>query len=453
MRARYFLFLLLILIILTSCGKRECESDADCLKTHFTGACLDGVCIYAPVAGECGNGLCETGETKCNCPVDCGICAGPSGPFELACVGDLCLEVVPASKVKPQVSSAELSAASDKLRVTTTFNQPFNMLKDLFYVDISLSSVYAKNSGRKIKKIVLVGQSPSKQMIPIAELDMDRNVWPGSEVNAGLIIDFPTAEKSGVMTNLELQVTYDYIITGVPKSLVVKSRYSGITFNWVRPSTPYPCPESCDDNNPGTEDVCDASTGFFCEHRPVPGACGNYVCDSTENPCSCPSDCGPCEGSAGVFMSYACLQNACVAQINTGITKTPQSLFDDRNLNQFHLQNNYVYSEPFNVVTDRISLDFSVYNKQAGVSGIKITDVRVFEGTNEFASASPDLALADVGSKGSVKISLPVQPLPEDSKTLSLKVWYEFDQDGVNKKGSYTKPLGKITLLTPGLAK
>ena len=456
MKAKYFLFLLFGLLILASCEKPECKEDDDCLKPHFTGACLDGKCVYAPVAGECGNGLCEEGETKCTCPSDCGPCVGFSDSFQLMCINDQCVEAIPASSIKPQVSSSELSAGGDKIRVTSNFNQPFNMKRDLFHVDISLSSAYAKNSDRKIKKLVLVGQTSDRQTIPLADLDLNRPLWPGSEIAADLIVDFPTAEKTGKMTNLELQITYDYI-TGTtaktPKSIVAKSRYSRIEFDWVNPSTPYPCPESCDDDNPGTEDVCDASTNFFCEHRPIPGMCGNYICDSNENPCTCPEDCGPCEGNAGTYLTYVCAQNACVAQLNPGITKEPKSLFDDRKISQFHLQNNYGYPDPLDITVDKIALAFDLYDKQSGVSDVTITNVRVFESTNEIASATPNLALPDVGSTGIVELTLPVQAFPEESKSLTLKVWYEFKQDGETKKGSYSKPLGKITILSPGLPK
>ncbi|MBW3002760.1 hypothetical protein KY338_06390 [Candidatus Woesearchaeota archaeon] len=450
----FFLLFILLALVLSGCEKAECELDSDCLKPHFTGACLDGKCVYSPIPGECGNGICDESETKCTCPADCGICAGPSGPFELVCVGDLCLEGIPDSKVKPQISTEELSAGGDKIRLTTEYNQPFNVLKDTFNIKISLSTPTDRNADRKISKITLVGEI-DRQTIPLAEVNLNRPLWPGSEISAELIVDFPTAEKQGEVSNLELQITYDYLTgttTMAPKSVVVKNRYGRVTFNWVKPSTLYPCPESCDDGNAGTQDICDASTKFFCEHRPIPGVCGNYVCDANENPCTCPVDCGPC-ADGGTYITFACINNACVAQLKGGISQESQSLFDDRKIGAFHLQNNYDYPDPFNVAENKLGLDFNMYDKNEDVKDVKITTIRVFEGTNELASADPNLALPDTGSTGLVEITIPPQAQPEIAKSLNLKVWFEYKQAGDLKKSSYSKPLGKITLLSPGVPK
>lgn len=456
MKAGFFFLLLflLILIVMPGCKKAECKTDSDCLKPNFIGACMDSICVYSPVPGVCGNGLCEAGETKCNCPADCGICVGPSGPFELACVGDLCLELIPESKVKPQISTDEISAGGDKLRITAEFNQPFNMLNDLFNLKISLSSPSDNNAGRRISRIVLLGER-NRQVIPLAEKDVNRPLWPGFDINTGLIIDFPTADKSGDITNLELQVTYDYL-TGTTamssKSVVVKKKYAGVKLNWMKPSTPYPCPEICDDGNPGTLGVCDASTRFFCEHRPVPGACGNYVCDAHENPCTCPADCGPCEGG-GRYTFFSCIGTSCVSQLRAGIVKETQSLFDDRKIAVFHLQNNYEYTSPFDVSSDRMKFNFNLYDKNADVSNIKITAIRVFDGSNEIAAIEPGLVLADAGSSGVVELGMPLQAQSEIERSLSIKVWLDYTQAGSEKKTSYSKALGKIALLSPGVIK
>ena len=451
----FFLFLLISIIALQGCSKAECKTDEDCLKPHFTSICMDDVCVHTPIPNECGNGLCEPGETKCNCEIDCGICAGSSGQFKLACVGEECVESLPESIIKPTVSVSDINAGGDTFSLQTTYNQPFNLYKDLFNVRITLGKSYPKNSDRKISKISLFGQS-DRQTIPLGEKILDRNIWPGSEIDTGLVLDFPTAEKSGEFTNLELQITYEYL-TGTAvktaKSTVMKKSYRTNKLNWVKPSKPYPCPETCDDNNPGTQDVCDESTNFRCEYRPIPGACGNFICDETENQCTCPTDCGPCESDAGTYTVYACVSNACVSQLRPSIKKTPKSLFDDRNLNVFHLQNNYIYKDPFDVTKDKLQLEFELYNRQESVSDIKITNTRLFVSTNEIASKSPDLVLPNTGASGTVELSIPKQSVPENSVALNLKVWYEYTQDGNVKKGSYSKPLGKITLLSPGLKK
>jgi len=85
MNLRNFLFFLLIIlvlgVVLTACGGKgelDCELDSDCKKTYFEGLCTDGACDYEPIAGECGNKLCEedAGENSCTCEKDCRACSG-----------------------------------------------------------------------------------------------------------------------------------------------------------------------------------------------------------------------------------------------------------------------------------------------------------------------------------------------------------------------------------------
>jgi len=413
--------------------------------------------VFAPIPGECGNGMCEESynENKCDCPSDCGACLGPVSPnMEMTCVGSLCLEGVPPAKIKPITSSAEISAGGDKIRVTTTYNQPFNIIKDLVNLKFSIVSESKYNNNRKIASLILEGNTPDRRTITIAEKTINRNIWSNQEIDIDMIVDFPTTLKEDNLKDLVLKITYEYDYTTgstkTPKSVIVKNSYRGIIFNWVKPTTQYPCPETCDDNNMGTQDVCDASTKFFCEHRPVPGACGNFICDGAEDKCTCPGDCGPCTGDAGAYLTYGCVQNKCTAQLKSGISVTPSSIFDDRKIGAFQMQNNYNYNDPLNTAADTFSLDLNLYDKQEDVSNIKITAVRLFESTNEIASTTQLLALPAVGQSGTLEIVIPPQPEPEMEKSITLKVWYEYEKGGETQKGSFSKSLGKITLLTPG---
>ncbi|MBW2993892.1 hypothetical protein KY315_00555 [Candidatus Woesearchaeota archaeon] len=453
MKTKFFFFLLLISIIaLQGCSKAECKTDADCLKPHFTSVCLDNKCVNTPIPNECGNGICETGETKCNCEIDCGMCAGISGPFKLSCVGEECVETISESDVEQVVSLSDIYVDNDKFDLITAYNKPFNVLKDTFNIRMPVQTSNPKISDRRITKVALVGKK-NRESVPLASKDVYKQVWPGSEVEFDLILNFPTTESSGTFTDLELQVTYEYLLGTIAKKPLMRKIYRGYTLDWIKPSKPYPCPESCDDGNPGTLDVCDESTNFRCEHRPIPNTCGNFICDAAENPCTCPEDCGPCEGDAGTHTTFVCVNNACVAQLKSGVTQESKSLFDDRNLNAFHLQNNYIYKNPLNVNTDKITLEFNLYNKKEDTSDIKITAIRLFDRTLEIASASPDLILSSVGESKSTQLTIPLQHVPESDPSLILKVWYEYTQNSEVKKGSYTKPLGKITLISPGTKK
>ena len=51
------------------------------------------------------------------------------------------------------------------------------------------------------------------------------------------------------------------------------------------------CPDSCDDNDPCTEDFCSDETNYLCEHKETKPCCGNQLCEENENYIVCPSDC------------------------------------------------------------------------------------------------------------------------------------------------------------------
>ena len=51
------------------------------------------------------------------------------------------------------------------------------------------------------------------------------------------------------------------------------------------------CPESCDDGNKCTQDVCNEQTDFECRTVPISPCCGNGVCEQDETPAACASDC------------------------------------------------------------------------------------------------------------------------------------------------------------------
>lgn len=91
------------------------------------------------------------------------------------------------------------------------------------------------------------------------------------------------------------------------------SRIQSATFTVVQPQAAQPgriappvivppeeelqCPESCDDLNPATEDVCVAGS---CVHRFQEGVCGNDACEPGENRVLCPEDCGIVQDKAAV---------------------------------------------------------------------------------------------------------------------------------------------------------
>ncbi len=459
MRCKHILFIsiLAVLLVLAGCAKAECKKDVDCQKTHYTGACVDKKCDWTPIPNECGNGQCEASanENKCTCGADCGECTGTAGKYlTQQCNNDNeCVEDIVATAQKPITQTRELTTGGSKISVTSTFNQPFNIKKDQLELEFGLNVLPTAMSDLTITRLELTGMQ-DKRTIPLADKTVDKHLYSeGSKFKERLILDFPGTEQDGELTSLNLKVYLDYVqttgTTVTPKSTTLSHAYQSLKFTYARPAKSPGCPTSCDDANPGTQDLCDETTNYFCENKQIPGACGNGVCDGTENKCTCAQDCGPCSGTIGTYLTRSCISGTCVAQLRTGVTAQPQSQFDDRDMSVFHLQNTYKFTRPFNTKTDKLTLEFTLYEKQDTVSSVKIKDIRVLDGTQEVAYVNAGKELTSAGQKEVVDVPVPAQSTAEVERSLNLRVWYEYVQNSETKQGDYSKGLGKVTLLSP----
>ncbi len=457
MKRGTLIFCIVTLLLLAACGKAECKKDPDCVRAHFTGKCVEKKCVYTPIPNECGNKKCEESnkEDKCNCPLDCGLCEGKVDGSQFLiqqCVQDKCIEDVEESQVKPIFSSVDITNAGDKFKIDTVYKQPFNMKKDTFSITVMLSDQGPSNSDEHIINAELTATTKDKRTITLSRIDIDKYLWTeGSAIQEGLIIDFPTVELEGELTNVVLKVQYEYAITQsgkkTVKQAVLQNRYKE-KFIFVRPGASYPCPASCDDKNAGTKDTCGPQTSFFCSHEPIPNACGNFKCDGSENRCTCPTDCGVCPGSAGNFLDYACQTNKCITKLKAGVSVQSKPLFDDRSLGPVQLHNNYKFNSPFNIKEDSFNLDFKIYRIDPSVTGFTIETIRILEGAQQFVEVAVDQELGDTPTPVVVKI--PSIQQPEEEHSLNIGVWYKYMQDDKEKTGNFQKPLGKITLINPG---
>jgi hypothetical protein len=64
------------------------------------------------------------------------------------------------------------------------------------------------------------------------------------------------------------------------------------------PPSEVPCPESCDDLNPATDDTCVRGS---CEHVIKQNYCGNGECEQGEGAVLCPEDCGAAQDKSAVI--------------------------------------------------------------------------------------------------------------------------------------------------------
>ncbi|MBI4146720.1 hypothetical protein HY489_05280 [Candidatus Woesearchaeota archaeon] len=455
MRSKVFLLVCILLVVLVACTKAECKKTEDCVgkpKSTFTASCEEKKCVYKPIPGVVGNGVCDSGENKCSHPQDCGQCSGkvPQSQFlSYKCTEQkLCVEEV--SGAKPVFAAAEASMSGDKFKVDFSYNMPFNMKKDLFTVTFTLSQS-PQNRDERLVRAELIGTTKDKRTITVLREDINRYLWTsGSSVTHDFILDFPTVELEGELSNLVLSIDFEYVLLQgskrVPKQGSFKVNVKD-KLVFVKPGASYSCPSSCDDKNLGTRDTCSAQTGFFCRHEPIPNACGNYQCDQTETKCSCAQDCGPCQGSAGNFLDFTCRGNQCVTILKPGTSVQPNSLFDDRNFGPVQLNNNFKFNNPFTVGKDELQIDLKIYKSDPSVSRVVVETVRVLDGQQQLADASPNQELSS--SASTVSVSIPGIVEYEEDHNLIVGVWYMYVQNDQEKRGNFQKPLGKVTLIRP----
>ena len=445
---------ILMLLVLASCGeKKECPAsceDGNPCTADFCGDDTDYECVHNPIPG---------------CTLDCPMpCMGPAGAYmEMMCdpAAKQCASDVKAGlKITTSPLTNEMLSMGNKFKVITTFNTPFNMKKDLFNMKISASQFGTGMSDIKIKKAELMGTDPNRQTITLGEKPINKYIWDlETVVEDDMRISFPTSDPDGQFTNVKLRITYEYRqeFAGQvdTKTASFEITLRGVTLTWMLPGMTYKCPDSCDDNNDGTADVCSEATDFFCEHQPIPGKCGNYVCDPTENKCKCPEDCGPCEGDAGQFLSYICHEGLCKTMIKQGVIQQPNAITDEKNRNFYYLQNKYSFNEPFNVNADKFRIEFKLYTKQEAVGTITIVEAKVLDRTTEVASKPIGTALNAVGSTVTAEIPVTTFVGAEEEKSLSLRVDVEYQYTTAAttelRKDSFIATIGKVTLINPTL--
>jgi len=459
--------LVLTLFIVSACG--ECKKDSDCEnKKCFTVSCKDKTCDYIPVPECCGNGIKENTEdgavgNECTCPQDYGFCQGSSGQYLTKLCNDEKTEcALDFKKGAQKMSSTTYRRAysGNNFKVTAYYNTPFNLDADTFRVDIGLESIQDKASDIKITKLTLNGKNSKSKDIILGEKEVNKYILDTeTSISDEIILDFTTTEQEEKISYLSILINFEYLYdsgrTKLEKTESFKFDLTKAELIYANPTSQRACPDSCDDDNAGTADSCSASTDFFCSHKPIPNACGNFKCDSYEDKCTCPQDCGKCDGTVGEYLESTCYQNKCITQIRNQVSITPETIFEERNLGKFKLNIYYTYNKPFNIKEDSFKVDMDLLSVTEGSSSPKVTKVVFLESSTLLADKEVSLLFSGLGDSKSVSMPVTFSMVDEyDEKITSVKVYYEYKEqvgDEVkDRQGSFIKTLGNIYFINPG---
>lgn len=117
-----------------------------------------------------------------------------------------------------------------------------------------------------------------------------------------------------------------------------------------------------------------------------PVVCGNDVCESSENKCTCPKDCGECSGACGTCKEYSCANRTCQCTTKTSccgngvceIGEDEWSCCDDCKCNvegmACNITSHACATPPSNMTDDEAISIFKTYLISIGKNSSEVTD-------------------------------------------------------------------------------
>ncbi len=457
MKNRFFLFFTIFIIlisILTGCGG-ECKVDADCEAPNACtkAQCIDKECKLTPIKGcTCGDNECDASinENKCTCPEDCGKCGATKSEsvyLKEQCfnteTGELCegrialddpcecYEDIDQSQIETETSSISARTRQGTFEGTVEYQQPFDLKRSTF----KIKELKIKDWDEDIDKISLnnieVYGTRERTEIKLGSKETQKILWDGTSVDEEVILDNLYTEEQGMVAALRLVVYYSYILSGKEETSQFEQKFRMSELEYIKPTIELNCKdEDCDDDNPGTKDYCLSSNTAFCLHEPLPNKCGNYICDTKEDKCTCPSDCGPCQGNIGEYMYYDCVDNVCNALLNpkTDTVKEIEKVVEG-GVRQYDTDHVFKYDYPYaDIRTSSIKLKLVLKDITNEYGGIKIKSISGYDGDIRWIHQNIGTTLSTRDQSIDIVLPLKTIPMEERIKKLSkLKFEAEYE--------------------------
>ncbi len=453
-------FLILLLIIVAGCGdKCILESEWDSPGRCFSYSCSKATGYNVnpiPIDGcTCGDKTCDAsiGENSCTCIEDCGpVCGTKKQPNEFLkeqcfdkntgalcknmnkdspceCLLDIDQEKIEQKSESINIANPSIASIEGKL----AYQQPLDLKKSMFNVEFYLKKWNTNIKNLEVKSIEIFGNQAGKE-IKLGSLDINQKIWDENNLVKRKII--PSGIKdfsSGQLTNIKIIISgvYDFGAKELP--FKTQQILQGSTLDYVKASKEVKCVSTaCNDDNSATKDICAISGTAFCRYEPISGKCGNYECEATENKCTCPQDCGNCEGSVGKYMYKDCSSNSCVAKLNAKIDdQISQTKVIDVNIPMYKLTNEVTYKEPWVDISDsQISFNIVLKENTNPLGRIKISSISVFEGDIRWLKIPASGSLNNRNDATNIDVKLKNIPMQEykDINRLKFVIEYEYPQ-------------------------
>lgn len=448
------IFIFAFSIFIYGCG--DCKLDADCpQKTCYDVKCVKKECAETIINNCCGNGICDSNESKCSCDADCGKCFGQIGDYmEMLCENDKCFAGIKKENIKEKTFSNDLSLTGSTVSMKAVFEEPFNIDESLANIKLELKQRQSNALNPKITKIQVKGIIKGQTYV-IGEKEMEITLWEGLPVEINIPLKV-SIEKYDEKVPINLVINYDYTtkVTGADdikrSASVTQSLGQQIVF--IDSEKERACPLSCNDNNECTEDSCSESTNYFCENKIKYSCKGNYICEEGEDKCTAPSDCGKCEGYVSESVYLACIENICSSLIKSG-AQQPITMSDKgtAGFSQWNIET--TYDQPFDISSSLLKVVIRLEKINEGLAlPIRITEIRVKEGSVLLGKKSVSSSLSSIG--GTVTENIQLNALLDDyekKKNLLLEIDYDYTANGQEYKANiFTKTYSVVNFAKTG---
>jgi hypothetical protein len=485
----FAIILVVSLILLVGCAKKECDSRTDCIAGGKCSIpkCVKGVCDYSTKLKDCvcGNNQCDDGtkgtqdkgENSCSCTADCGVCSGDVGEFmQKSCIGEEpdkeC--VTDIKKTEKRTAEDTISVSGDdrltkfELLLKASYDYPFNIRKSLFNVNLGVKKIYSGTTDLKIKRVRIIQHTAEKDRygtregdnpVGLADKEYSKPLLDETSVfNKEFPILIESMEKdTDSAKDTTLEITYEYKSFDRWGTLqeTTGTYEKDIQMVFVNPSQEVKCPVICDDKNDCTKDDC---INYFCEHTLLlkGTCCGDDVCSPGEDRCKCPQDCGICSGDIGQYMAMGCVSNSCLYTVRNPASLNPSNKVTEFTFGSANLAVKIAYDYPFSKKDSVFTFTFEP-KSFANTRNVIMKKVMVLSGDNLLGESALSTPLSESSPiQASIRLSAYSTQEAEEKKQVSIKFEYSYESQDTRTMewtvvpyGTNTYELGELILLNP----